>query len=171
VNHRRHFSERLGVPRQETFVHFGEILHQPKLDSKEDVIAIVYRARDGSVWAGTLSAGVSVLRNGRFTNYTVDRGLASSTVASILEDSDGTIWFATPGGLTSFSKGRWESFRMRDGLPSENIACLLQDSTGVLWMDTAAGIVFRDHESFRVPPRLPPDLAAPVLGIAEDRYG
>ena len=131
----------------------------------------VYRARDGSVWAGTLSAGVSVLRNGRFTNYTIDQGLASSTVASILEDSDGTMWFATPGGLTSYSKGRWESFGVRDGLPSENIACLLQDSTGVLWTGTAAGIAFSDRESFRVPPRLPPELAAPVLGIAEDGYG
>jgi ligand-binding sensor domain-containing protein len=131
----------------------------------------VYRARDGSVWAGTLSAGVSVLRNGRFTNYTIDQGLASSTVASILEDSEGTMWFATPGGLTSFSKGRWESFGVRDGLPSENIACLFQDSTGVLWTGTAAGIAFGDRESFRVPPRLPPELAAPVLGIAEDGYG
>ena len=49
----------------------------------EDSVYSVYRSRDGSVWAGTLSAGVSLFRNGHFTNYTVDQGLASSTVASI----------------------------------------------------------------------------------------
>jgi ligand-binding sensor domain-containing protein/signal transduction histidine kinase len=137
----------------------------------QDSVYSVYRARDGSVWAGTLSAGVSLLRNGRFTNYSVDQGLASSTVASILEDSDGTMWFATPSGLSSFSKGRWESYGVRDGLPSENIDCLLQDSTGVLWVGTAAGIAFRDQGSFRVPARRPPELSAPVLGMAEDQYG
>ncbi|HTB15492.1 MAG TPA: two-component regulator propeller domain-containing protein [Bryobacteraceae bacterium] len=137
----------------------------------EDSVYSVYRARDGSVWAGTLSAGVSVLRNGKFTNYTADQGLASSTVASILEDSEGTMWFATPSGISSLSKGLWESYGGRDGLPSENIACLFQDSTGVLWTGTAAGIAFRDRGGFRVPPKPPPELSAPVLGIAEDRYG
>jgi ligand-binding sensor domain-containing protein/signal transduction histidine kinase len=137
----------------------------------EDSVYSVYRTRDGSVWAGTLSAGVSVLRSGQFTTYTVEQGLASSTVASILEDSDGTMWFGTPSGISSLSKERWESYRVREGLPSENINCLLQDSTGVLWAGTAAGIAFRDHGLFRVPPRVPPELSAPVLGIAEDRYG
>ena len=35
----------------------------------QDSVYSVYLARDGTVWAGTLSAGVSALRNGRFTNY------------------------------------------------------------------------------------------------------
>ena len=81
------------------------------------------------------------------------------------------MWFGTPSGISSLSKGRWESYRVRDGLPSENINCLLQDSTGMLWAGTAAGIAFRDHGLFRIPPRVPPELSAPVLGITEDRYG
>lgn len=132
----------------------------------------VYRSRDGTIWAGTLSAGVSALRNGRFVNYTPENGLASSTVASILEDSGGTMWFATPSGLSAFSKGHWTSYSVGDGMPSENINCLLQDSTGVLWVGTASGVAFRDHGSFHVPPRAPALLAAAqVLGLAEDRFG
>ncbi len=56
----------------------------------------VYQARDGTVWAGTLSGGVSRFSGGKFKTYTIDNGLASNTVASILETSDGTMWFGTP---------------------------------------------------------------------------
>jgi ligand-binding sensor domain-containing protein len=60
----------------------------------------VYQARDGSVWAGTLSGGVSKLRDNRFTTYTSANGLLANTVASIIQGSDGTMWFGTTGGLT-----------------------------------------------------------------------
>src|SRR5580698_1834264 len=55
----------------------------------EDSVYSVYRARDGTIWAGTLSAGVSALRDGHFTNYTFAQGLASNTVVSMTEDNRG----------------------------------------------------------------------------------
>jgi ligand-binding sensor domain-containing protein/signal transduction histidine kinase len=130
-----------------------------------------YEDRGGRVWAGTLSAGVSVLKNGRFTNYTIANGLASNTVASILESSDGTMWFATPSGLTALSNDRWRSYRAKDGLPSENVNCLLEDSAGVLWVGTASGLSFRGANEFQVPAGMPSPLHSQVLGLAEDRFG
>src|SRR5580658_3203639 len=137
----------------------------------QDSVASVYRARDGTVWAGTLSAGVSRLRDGRFTNFTEANGLASNTVSAILESADGTMWFATPGGLSKWSGGRWTSFRSSAGLPSEDVNCLLEDSTGVLWTGTASGIAFRKGETFQVPRGAPAVLREPVMGMAEGRYG
>jgi signal transduction histidine kinase/ligand-binding sensor domain-containing protein len=131
----------------------------------------VYLARDGSVWAGTLSAGVSVLRNGRFTNYTIANGLASNTVVSILEGSDGTMWFATPNGLSALSNGHWRTYTTSDGLSSENVNCLLEDSTGVLWVGTAAGLSFRAQGRFHVPVSAPAVLRTQIFGVAEDRHG
>jgi len=131
----------------------------------------VYRARDGTIWAGTLSAGVSVLRNGRFRNYTVEDGLASNTVASILEQSDGTMWFATPGGLSAFGNGRWHSYGIGEGLPSSNVNCLLQDSKGVLWVGTSFGIAYQTGGGFKAASSVPPALREQILGIAEDKYG
>ena len=61
----------------------------------QDSIYSVYRARDGSVWAGSVSGGVSRLKDGVFSKYSVVDGLASDTINSIVEDSDGTMWFAT----------------------------------------------------------------------------
>jgi len=131
----------------------------------------VYRARDGTVWAGTLSGGLSALRNGRFTNYSVANGLAANTVASILETSDGAMWFATPNGLSTFFKGRWQTYAAGDGLPSRNVNCLLQDSAGVLWVGTATGLAFKGPRGFQVFAEWPDALRSQVLGLAEDRYG
>jgi ligand-binding sensor domain-containing protein/signal transduction histidine kinase len=131
----------------------------------------VYRARDGTVWAGTLSAGVSMLRNGKFTNFSVANGLASNTIASIVEGSDGTMWFATPSGISAVSREHWTSYGIRDGLPSENVNCLFEDSRGVLWAGTASGIAFLNGGAFHVPPREPDSLRTQILGLAEDRYG
>lgn len=137
----------------------------------QDSVYSVYPARDGSVWAGTLSAGVSVLRDGRFTNYTIADGLAANTVASILEGAGGTMWFATPSGLSTLSDGRWRTYGTADGLPSDNVNCLLEDSSGVLWAGTASGIAFLSGQRFEIPPAGPAPLRAQILGIAEDRYG
>lgn len=137
----------------------------------QDSVYSVYRARDGSVWAGTLSAGVSILKNGRFKTYTVADGLASNTVASILEGSDGTVWFATPNGLSALRNGRWRSYGTGDGLPSQNVNSLLQDSKGVLWVGTSFGLAFRNGDGFTAASGVPPALREQILGLAEDPYG
>lgn len=137
----------------------------------QDSVASVYRSRDGTVWAGTLSAGVSRLRDGRFTNFTEANGLASNTVSAITQTADGTMWFATPGGLSKLSAERWTTYRTSAGLPSDAVSCLLEDSAHVLWAGTAAGIAFRNGETFQVPRAAPAVLREPVMGIAEDRYG
>src|SRR5262249_11155487 len=81
----------------------------------QDSVYSVLQTRDGAVWAGTLSGGVSRLQNGKFATYTISDGLASNTVASILESADGTMWFATPAGLSALSGGKWSRYAIKDG--------------------------------------------------------
>jgi len=137
----------------------------------QDSVYSVYRARDGTVWAGTLSGGVSKLSGGKFTTYTIANGLASNTIASILESADGTMWFATPNGLSALANGRWRAFAARDGLPSEDLNCLFEDSTGVLWVGTAAGLAFFNTSSIQLAPASIASLHEQIFGIAEDRNG
>jgi len=137
----------------------------------QDSVFSVYQARDGTVWAGTLSGGVSRLRDGRFTTFTSENGLQSNTVNSILESSDGTMWFATPAGLSAMSEGHWRAYSAKDGLPSENVNCLLEDSRGVLWVGTSAGLAFRQAKGFEAPAGAPESLREQILGFVEDRYG
>jgi signal transduction histidine kinase/ligand-binding sensor domain-containing protein len=128
----------------------------------------VLESRDGSVWAGTLSAGVSRFRDGRFTTYTAASGLAANTVSSILEGRDGAMWFATSNGLSSLSNDHWKTYSTRDGLPSANVNCLFEDSAGVLWSGTSAGLAFLISGKVQVP-SLPDVLREPIFGIAEDK--
>jgi len=137
----------------------------------QNSVYAVHHGRDGTVWAGTLSDGLSEFKNGRFTTYTTANGLSSNAVTSIAESPDGTMWFATPNGLNELSKGQWRIFTARDGLPSADLNCLLTDSTGVLWIGSAAGIAFLTSNHFQIPRSTPEALQEPIFGIAEDKSG
>ena len=136
----------------------------------QNSVYAVLASRDGSVWAGTLSGGVSRFHGGRFTTYTAANGLAGNTVSSILEARDGAIWFATSNGLSSFSKDQWKTYSMRDGLPSASVNCLFEDSEGVLWGGTSSGLATVVSGKVQVP-SLPEVLREPIFGIAEDTKG
>ncbi|MGC2251698.1 MAG: two-component regulator propeller domain-containing protein [Acidobacteriaceae bacterium] len=137
----------------------------------QDNVYTVYQSHDGAVWAGTLSGGVSRLKDQRFTNYTMANGLASNTISSILETRNGEMWFATPSGLSSLSNGQWKSYTTRDGLPSEHVNCLFEDSYGTLWVGTSAGLAVSVANRFHVPRTWPEVLRDPVFGLAEDKKG
>jgi signal transduction histidine kinase/ligand-binding sensor domain-containing protein len=133
----------------------------------QNSVYAVLAGRDGSVWAGTLSGGVSRFHEGLFTTYTAANGLAGNTVSAIVEARDGAMWFATSNGLSSFSKGQWRTYSTRDGLPSATVNCLFEDSEGVLWSGTSSGLAVLVSGKVQVA-SLPEDLREPIFGIAED---
>ena len=137
----------------------------------QNSVYAVHRNRDGAVWAGTVSAGISRLRNGVFTNYSVANGLESSAVFSIAEGYDGTMWFATPGGLEAFAEGRWKNYSITDGLPSSNVRSIFEDSKHVLWIATSSGLALFASGAIAVPTSLTNALREEILGIAEDKQG
>ncbi len=137
----------------------------------QNSVYAVYQSGDGTVWAGTLSGGVSRFKDGRFITYTTASGLASNTVTSILETRDGTIWFATSSGLSSLSNGQWRTYGAPDGLASENANCLFEHSSGTLWIGTSGGLAFLSSGHVQVPPNLPEMLRGQIFGIAEDKNG
>jgi signal transduction histidine kinase/ligand-binding sensor domain-containing protein len=132
----------------------------------------VHRSSDGTVWAGTLSAGLSRLKDGSFTTYTVANGLVSNSISSIAESSDGTMWFGTPNGLNELSGGHFRAYTSKDGLPPGNVNCLLPDSNGVLWIGTDNGLAFlRSGTVHALSDDVPDSLREEIFAIAEDKAG
>jgi signal transduction histidine kinase/ligand-binding sensor domain-containing protein len=132
----------------------------------------VHRSSDGTVWAGTLTAGLSRLKDGSFTTYTVADGLVSNGISSIAESSDGTMWFGTPNGLNELSEGHLRAYTSKDGLPPGNVNCLLPDSNGVLWIGTDNGLAFlRSGTVHGLSDGVPDSLREEILAIAEDKAG
>ena len=137
----------------------------------QNSVYAVHEDRDGTVWAGTLSAGLSRFKSGSFTTYTTANGLASNTVTSIAEASDGTMWFGTPNGVNTLSNEKWRVFTSRDGLPPGNVNCLLQDSKGAMWIGTANGLAVASSGAIQIPREVPESLHEEILGIEEDKTG
>jgi len=131
----------------------------------------IHRDRDGSVWAGTVSAGVSRLKDGVFKSYSTADGLPSDAINSIVEASDGTVWLATPSGLCSFTNGHWLTRNTQDGLPSADIRSIFEDSDHVLWIATSSGLAFLASGHIAVPHDLPESLREQIFGITEDGLG
>jgi signal transduction histidine kinase/ligand-binding sensor domain-containing protein len=135
----------------------------------QNQVFAVHRARDGAVWAGTLSRGVSRLKDGRFASYSTTDGLASNTVTAILEAADGAVWFATPNGASVKSIDGWRRYSTADGLPSNDVNTLFEDSVRNMWIGTAAGLAVM-HDGRMQSPDVPA-LRGSILGLAEDRAG
>jgi signal transduction histidine kinase/ligand-binding sensor domain-containing protein len=137
----------------------------------QDSVYVVDRTRDGAVWAGTLSAGVTRLSHGTFTTYDASAGLPSNTVNAIADTADGTIWFATPNGLGALSRGGWRRYTTNDGLPSNDVTTVFEDAASRLWIGTTAGLAIVDDGQLRRVLRAPQPLRGSILGVAEDRSG
>ncbi len=137
----------------------------------QDSVYSVHTEHDGTVWAGTLSGGVSRVREGRLTTYTTADGMASNTVVSIEEGQDGAIWFATSRGLSKLTGGRWHTYSVSAGLPLNAAISLFEDSSGILWVGTTNGLAFLGSDGTHISYFSQELLREPVYGMAEDASG
>jgi ligand-binding sensor domain-containing protein/signal transduction histidine kinase len=137
----------------------------------QNSIYTVTRAHDGSVWAGTVSGGISVLRNGQFTTYTMNDGLPSNAIFSSLETDDKKMWFATPSGLVSYAGNRWRTYGPSEMDPASNVRTVFEDSSHLLWIGTSHGIARFDDGRIEAPHSLPQVLNEEVLSIGQDAQG
>ncbi len=137
----------------------------------QNTVYSVHRNRDGTIWAGTVSAGVSRLKDGHFTNFSMADGLSSNDVNSIVEGDDGTMWFGTSAGLDSFKDGRWAQWTMHDGLPGSDVESIFEDSKHTLWIVTPAGLAYLASGHLHGAGALPQSLREEIFGIAEDGLG
>jgi ligand-binding sensor domain-containing protein/signal transduction histidine kinase len=137
----------------------------------QDSVFSVHCSRDGTVWAGTVSKGVSEVKGSQIRNFSTADGLSSNQVNSIVEGQDGTMWFATSGGLDSFAGGHWSSWTGRDGLPSAEVDTLFEDSRRTLWIATSEGLAYVSSGRLHQPSALPEALREQILGITEDSHG
>ena len=76
----------------------------------------------------------AVAQDYSYVQYTVQNGLAGSTVYNVVQDRDGFVWFATETGLSRFDGTRFKNYTSKDGLPDDEIVNLFVDSRNRLWV-------------------------------------
>jgi signal transduction histidine kinase/CheY-like chemotaxis protein len=93
----------------------------------------------GTLWVGTSTAGLWVLKDGRLTPVRPPGVVISPTVYTILADRQGRIWVGGSDGLTLLTEGAARTFRTADGLGDDGVLALHEDGAGVLWAGTYGG--------------------------------
>jgi ligand-binding sensor domain-containing protein/two-component sensor histidine kinase len=97
--------------------------------------------REGNLWIGTESGGVHLLKDTKFTTYSVRNGLSNDLVKSIHQDQQGNTWIGTDGGgLNLLKDGKLTAYSTRDGLSSNVVLALFSDDAGNLWAGTPDGL-------------------------------
>jgi signal transduction histidine kinase/ligand-binding sensor domain-containing protein len=59
---------------------------------------------------------------------------------SIARDRQGSLWFATTGGLVHETDRGYRIFTTRDGLPDEGVHSVHEDPGGTIWVATVSGL-------------------------------
>jgi len=65
-------------------------------------------------------------------------------IRKILFEPDGSVWFATRGGVSRYDGQQFVNFTTEDGLPDNYVMNLARDSRGYIWFSTMTGIARYD---------------------------
>jgi ligand-binding sensor domain-containing protein len=66
----------------------------------------------------------------------MENGLVNSRVDVIAKDKDGTLWFGTPFGASSFDGTTWKTYSDKNGLPDKWVTSILVDDENNIWFGT-----------------------------------
>ena len=110
-----------------------------------NIINDVYVDNEQRIWLSSYPTGITV-RNNQYTNYNWIKhsignrqSLVNNQVNSIIEDSDGDLWFGTSNGISLYDskQKQWRSFlsSFNHGLKNQNriFITLCEVSPGVIW--------------------------------------
>ena len=90
--------------------------------------------RSGSLWIGTVSQGLCVVRDRRIDYFRSSEGLSSNVIKAIYEDRENNIWVVTSGGLDHFRVPKVLTFASREGLSSDYAGSVLAGADGTVWV-------------------------------------
>jgi ligand-binding sensor domain-containing protein/signal transduction histidine kinase len=136
----------------------------------QNSVYAVRAAPDGTVWAGTLTAGVNRLQDGHFIHFSEESGLPSNAVSAIEIGAHGQVWIGTSGGICQVDGSQCSPLsRTQQGLGAE-VYSLLEDPFHGLWVGTSRGLfLYTELGSRAVRIRSGPQPA--ILGLGLDQGG
>lgn len=107
-------------------------------------------------------------------HWNIDNGLPQNTVKSLIQTSDGYIWFGTSGGLVRFDGISFTVFNTANTplLTSDRVLTLMEDRDERLWIGLeGGGLVTYYRGTFTIPERLEELAKTTILKIYSDSAG
>jgi two-component system, sensor histidine kinase and response regulator len=94
----------------------------------------IYSDREGNLWVGDNDNGLSRLRQGLFTSYTQQDGLADDITTTVFQDKRGAIWIGSSKGLNHFGDGKFSLLPLEGSAESTNITAIGDGRDGTIWV-------------------------------------
>jgi len=130
--------------------------------SEYEVVSCGLQDKNGNIWFGTTSEGVYKFDGKIFTQYTIQDGLVSNCIWSLLEDKSGDIWLGTSNGICLFKDNKISSIPINsfvrphitdfsyysDFSTINSVWSMLQDKSGKLWFGTGDGVYIYNGINF-----------------------
>lgn len=143
---------------RETFQHYRHDASNPNSVAGNRILSI-FEDKQKRLWIGTQGAGISILAADRktFTHLTVNEGLPSNTIASIISDQQGNIWASSNDGLAKIHPDNFkiQQVKKSTGLVSDsfkrNASFLAPDDK--LYIGSTEGINIFNPSELTLKPR------------------
>lgn len=95
---------------------------------------------EGNLWIGSDGGGLLRLKRKKLVTLTVEDGLPSNSIFSIVDDGNKGVWISTMEGLAHWEDGKITKYIVPDGLPSVYVNALCRDHQGNLWIGNRFGV-------------------------------
>ncbi|MCU4174339.1 response regulator [Carboxylicivirga sp. N1Y90] len=110
----------------------------------------IYCAPNNRVWVCTYSGGVSFFDLGsseiKQLSHVIndEKSLVNNDVNSVLEDSNGNLWFATNNGISKYipGKNKWQTFYHNKEEHAQVFLSLCEDNLGRIWAGSYSSGVY-----------------------------
>ncbi len=103
----------------------------------------VFADSDNSLWFAA-EGGVIHYSSNRTRLFTIDNGLPSPTVRTIIKDRNGKVWAGTRKGLARLTANRFDEFAPQ--VFSDALVRAIIDTEDGLWVGSNKGLYLIDHE-------------------------
>ncbi|MDB6023913.1 MAG: two component regulator propeller/histidine kinase domain protein [Verrucomicrobiales bacterium] len=113
--------------------------HDMRDVNADNFVRAIFSDNDGTIWIGS-NAGLTQVKNGKFTHYSKADGLPDNTVNAIYRDRNNNLWIGTYGGICRFINGNFVITTAEDGEPFDQVLCFFEDRENNLWAGGKEGL-------------------------------
>jgi signal transduction histidine kinase/ligand-binding sensor domain-containing protein len=149
--------------------HLAEHIDDTNLRATRGVMSS-FEDREGNLWLGSQSEGLTRLWNGWTRRYSSSDGLNDPVVWSLSRAPDGTLWVGDNQGLSTFDGKRFTLVVPGSALPHPQAYTLLAEA-GQVWIGTRHGLAIWRNGKLETPALYAPMAGAQINGIRRDGNG
>ena len=138
-----------------------------KYSFSSSTVLTIFQSRSKDIWIGTGGEGLFKYDKNidGFYRFSIDQGLPSNTIVSIVEDNEGFIWMGTRNGVSRFNpiSNTFQNYNVSDGLSDRifHFQSIGIDNYGLVYFGSPQGVHVTD------PSNISKNQIAPKLSIVD----